>query len=137
MCKTGGEICQSRGEIIIFSKQGGNVLKQEKWGEIRNFWSTTKKRSSEILADENQKIFREEVKFGKFSTELENFSETGGNLKQGGNHHCLRGMDAPVCTYTHTYTNIRMHTHTYRVHTYTYTDTSIHNTYTHIHISAV
>src|SRR6218665_243757 len=91
LCKTGGEICQSRGEIIIFSKQGGNVLKQEKWGEIRNFWSTTKKRSSEILADENQKIFREKVKLLTFSSESENFSKIGGNL-----HHGLRGMDTPA-----------------------------------------
>jgi len=33
------------------------------------------KRSSEILADENGKIFREKVKFGKFSTESENSGE--------------------------------------------------------------
>ena len=30
LCKTEGKICQSRGEIIIFAKQGGNVLKQRK-----------------------------------------------------------------------------------------------------------
>src|SRR6218665_3681933 len=28
--KTGGKICKSRGERIIFVKQGGNVLKQRK-----------------------------------------------------------------------------------------------------------
>jgi len=32
---------------------GRNVLKQGKQGEIRNLWSMTNKRSSEILADEN------------------------------------------------------------------------------------
>ena len=48
-------------------------------------WSMTKKRSSEILADENREIFREKVKFRNFSTESENFSKIGGNLKQGGN----------------------------------------------------
>ena len=32
-----------------------------------------------------EKIFGKRVKFGKFSTESENFSETEGNLKQGGN----------------------------------------------------
>src|SRR6218665_3255571 len=47
----------------------------------------TKKRSSEILADERMKIV-------KFSTESENFSKIGGNLKQGEMHHGLRGMDA-------------------------------------------
>ena len=31
LCKTGGEnLPQSMGEIIIFEKQGGNVLKQRK-----------------------------------------------------------------------------------------------------------
>ena len=48
-----------------------------------------------ILADENRKIFREKVKFGKFSTESEIFSETEGNLKQGEMHHCLRGDGRP------------------------------------------
>jgi len=37
----------------------------------------------------------EKVKFRKFATESEKFSEIGGgNLKQGEMHHCLRGMDA-------------------------------------------
>jgi len=53
-------------------------------GRIRNLWSVTKIRSSEISADENREIFREKVKFVKFSTESENFSKIGGNLKQGG-----------------------------------------------------
>ena len=47
-------------------------------------WLMTKKRSSEILADENQEIFREKVKLRKFSSEPEIFSKIGGNLKQGG-----------------------------------------------------
>src|SRR6218665_808286 len=63
----------------------------------------TKKRPSEIkfLADENQEIFREKVKLRKFSTESENLSKIGENLKQGGEmHHGLRGgMDAPACSH--------------------------------------
>ena len=55
--KTGGKF-ESRGEIIIFAKQGGNnVPKQGKQRGIRNLWSMTKKRSSEILADENGNKF--------------------------------------------------------------------------------
>src|SRR6218665_2666863 len=57
---------------------------RENRGEIRNFGSITKKRSSDILADENREIFRERYN-------LENFPESGkfskiggGNLKQGG-----------------------------------------------------
>ena len=68
------------------------MVNSEDRGEIRNLWLMTKKRSSEILADENQEI----LKFGKFSTESENFSETGGNLKQRGK--CIiasEGMDTP------------------------------------------
>jgi len=53
------------------------------------------------LADKNRKVFREKVKSGTFPRSQKNFSEIGGNLKQGGNaslpqrDHCLRGMDAP------------------------------------------
>ena len=57
----------------------------------------TKKRSSEILADENLKFFGEKVTFWKFSTESENLSKIGGNLKQG--EKCIMvsgGMDAPA-----------------------------------------
>jgi len=56
----------------------------------------TTKGSSEILADENGKIFRERVTFGKFSTDSEHFSKIGGKSETGGKkHHGLRGMDAP------------------------------------------
>ena len=55
----------------------------------------TKKRSSEILADENLEIFREKVNFDNFS-ESENLSKIGGTLKQGGNASWSRGMDAPA-----------------------------------------
>src|SRR6218665_1962525 len=54
----------------------------------------TKKRSSEILEDENRKFFREKVKFSKFSTESYNFSKIGGNLKQGECIMASGGMDA-------------------------------------------
>src|SRR6218665_2571991 len=69
----------------------------ESRGEIRNLWSMTKKKKSEILAAESQEIFREKVKLLKFFRKSENFSEIGGNLKQGGK--CIMvsgGMDAPA-----------------------------------------
>ena len=41
--KTGGEICESRVEIIIFANQGGKCTKTGKIeGEIQNLWSMTK-----------------------------------------------------------------------------------------------
>jgi len=43
----------------------------------------TKKRSSEILADENGKFCREKVKCLKFSTKSKKFPKIGGNPKQG------------------------------------------------------
>src|SRR6218665_2590410 len=53
----------------------------------------TKKRSSEILADENRKFCREKVKFPQ---SLNFFSKIGGNLKQWGKmHHGLRGDGRP------------------------------------------
>ena len=55
----------------------------------------TKKRSSENLADENQKLYLEKVKLGKFSTNMRNFGEIGGNLKQGEIRHCLKGDGRP------------------------------------------
>ena len=61
----------------------------------------TKKRSSEILADENRKIFREKVTFRKFYTESENLLKIGGKSETRGMHHGLRGMDAPG--YLHMY----------------------------------
>ena len=57
----------------------------------------TKKKSSEILVDERQEIFREKVKLLTFFRKSENFSEIGGNLKQGGKmHHGLRGGWTPL-----------------------------------------
>jgi len=67
----------------------GNILKQRKYG-----WKF-QKRSSEILTDENRKYFWQKVKLVKFSTESEKFSETEGNLKQRGMHHCLKGDGRP------------------------------------------
>src|SRR6218665_3554724 len=57
----------------------------------------TKKRSSEILADENGKFFREKVKCYKFSKESKKNSKTGGKSETGGK--CIMvsgGMDAPA-----------------------------------------
>src|SRR6218665_2523861 len=56
----------------------------------------TKKKSSEILADENQEIFQEKVKFLKFSTESEIFSKIGGNLKRGENASWSQGGWTPL-----------------------------------------
>ena len=67
-------------------------------GEIRNLWSMTKKRSSEISADENEEIFREKVKFWKFFSESENLSKIGGKIWNRG-AKCIMvsgGMDAPA-----------------------------------------
>ena len=55
----------------------------------------TKKRSSEILADENRKSFWEKVKSGKFSAESEIFFGNRGNVKQGGNASLPRGGGRP------------------------------------------
>src|SRR6218665_3377410 len=60
---------------------------------------TKKKRSSEILADENGKFFREKGKFQKFSRKSKKIRKYGGNLKQGGK--CIMasvGMDASIRT---------------------------------------
>ena len=79
---------------VVTVEVGGKCIEIAKiGGEIRNLWLMT-----EILADENRKIFREKVTFGKFYTESENFSETGGKSETGEMHHCLMGMDAPVGT---------------------------------------
>jgi len=55
-----------------------------------------KKWWSEILADENEKIFREKVIFLKFSAESENCSKIGKNLKQGGKCIMAKGGWTPL-----------------------------------------
>ena len=55
--KTGGEICKSRGKEKFSRNRGGKCTETAKIGGIRDLWSMTKKRSSEIFADENQEIF--------------------------------------------------------------------------------
>ena len=77
--KKQGENLKSRGNNN-FHKIGGNVLKQRKQGEIPNLQSISKKRSSEIFVDENQKFLWEKVTFRKFSTEYENFYENRGEI---------------------------------------------------------
>src|SRR6218665_2504037 len=44
----------------------------------------TKKRSSEILADESEEIFRQKVKLLQIFRKSENFSEIGGKSETGG-----------------------------------------------------
>ena len=81
-----------------FSEMGGNKLKQGNRGEIRNLWRMTKKRSSEIFADENRKFWGEKVKLGKFSIceSAKFFGNRRANLKQREEmHHCLRGDGRP------------------------------------------
>ena len=53
---------------------------RENRGKILNLWSITKKRLSEILADENVKNFREKVKFENVSKDSEKFSKIGGGI---------------------------------------------------------
>jgi len=60
-------------------------------------WAMTKKKSSEILADENRKFFREKVKSLEFFTESENVSKTEGKSETGGEmHHGLREGWTPL-----------------------------------------
>ena len=85
-----------------FREAGGKCIETGKVGEIQNLWSVTKKKkkkSSEILADENQEICRKKVKLRKFSSESENFSNIGGKSETEGK--CImvsEGMDAPALT---------------------------------------
>jgi|SRR6218665_1974671 len=67
----------------------------------------TKKGHQKFWRMKSGKFLWGKVKLGKFSTECENFSQMGENLKQRGMHHCHRGMNASA-----------------------YTDTNIHNYYT-------
>ena len=68
-----GGIFKSRG-IMIFAKQVEIYWNRENRGEIRNLWSMTKKKKG------HREIFREKVKFWKFSIESENFSKIGGKI---------------------------------------------------------
>ena len=58
-------------------------MKQGNKEENSKFVVNDKKKSSEILADENRKTFLEKVKLGKFSAESENFSRNRGECKTG------------------------------------------------------
>src|SRR6218665_3019307 len=77
LSKTEVKICGSRGK---FSRNKGKCTETAKMGGIRNLWSMTKKRSSEISADENLKQFREKEKLLKFSSESEHFSKIKGEI---------------------------------------------------------
>src|SRR6218665_2435683 len=68
----------------------------QKRGEIGNLWRMTKKRSSETLADENRKSFGKSSDWGDFPQSLQNFSEIGGNLKQG-DASLPQGDGRPCC----------------------------------------
>jgi len=70
---------------------GGNALKQQNRGKFK-IWSQRLKEGHQKFWRMKIEIFGvEKVKLGKFSTESENFSEIGGNLKRGEIHHYLRG----------------------------------------------
>jgi len=76
------------GGNINFFETGGKCTKTGKTGgKVQTLWSMTKKRLSEILADENRNFLK--------SFSLKIFRKQRGNLKQGEMHHGLRGMDAP------------------------------------------
>src|SRR6218665_3287004 len=89
MVKVGGKrnaqkVCKKQ---VNFSKTGG---KFEICGRRLN------KKSSEILADENQEIFREKVKLRNSCTESEIFFKIWGESETEGNASwSQRGMDAP------------------------------------------
>ena len=60
-------------------------------------WSMTKKRSSEILADENRENFRKNVKLENFPRSLRNVSKIGEEIRNRG--ECIiasEGMDTPA-----------------------------------------
>src|SRR6218665_211942 len=117
VCKKDVNFTNSEGEIRKsggkekFSEIGGKCIETAKIGEkfnietakiggkIYNFWSMTKKGSSEILADENLETVFEKVKLKKISMESENFLEIGGNLKQGGNASLPHGDGRPRWIY--------------------------------------
>src|SRR6218665_219781 len=83
----------------IMVKVGGKRNTRKVCKKQVNLCKTGGKRSSEILADENQEIFPEKVTFIKFSSEPENFSKIGGKSETGGK--CIMvsgGIDAPACT---------------------------------------
>src|SRR6218665_684351 len=61
----------------------------------------TKKRSSEISEDENQEIFREKVKFEKFSSEFEKFLKIGGKSETGGECIMVSGGWMPLIQTMH------------------------------------
>jgi len=65
-------------------------LNSENRGRIQNLQFMTKKKSSEILTDENRKKFWEKIKFYTGSSQ-KLFRKYGGNLKQGGK--CIIASD--------------------------------------------
>ena len=67
----------------MFFRNRGNLW--EIWGKLRNVVSTTKSGHKKFWRMKPD-IFWEKVKLEKCSMESEQFSETGGNLKQGRIH---------------------------------------------------
>src|SRR6218665_2818490 len=81
--------------VHIFLKLGERKISRKR-GKFESCCELLKRRSTEMLANENRNFFWEKVKLGK------KFSEIGGNLKQRGK--CiiaLGGMNAPahICAY--------------------------------------
>jgi len=91
---------KSRGENNKFSQNRGKCTETAKMGKNSKIWVNDYEKIVRNLVNENQKFFREKVTLGKFSTEPEQFSEIGGNLKQGEMHHCLRGGWTPLNRWT-------------------------------------
>src|SRR6218665_607380 len=81
LSKTGGKFVKVGGKNN-FRETGGKCTETAKIGwEIGNLWSMTKKRSSEILVNENEEIFLGKGKIVKISLKARKFFENRGNLK--------------------------------------------------------
>jgi len=104
MVKVGGKkvtrkVCKfwKVGGIRNFRESGGKCSHTGETGgkfEICGWWP--KKRSSEILADENRKFCREKVTFQKFHRKSKKISKTGGKSETGGNASWPQGGWTPL-----------------------------------------
>src|SRR6218665_3194030 len=92
--KSGGNFAKVRGKEKFPEIRGETNRNRGNRGEIRNLWSMTKG---------CQKFWRMKIGIfygkrsnrGNFLRSPKFFSEIGGNVKQGGMHHCLRGYGRP------------------------------------------
>src|SRR6218665_2318238 len=105
-------------------KSGGKTNRNRgNRGEIRNLWSMIKG-CQKFWRMKIGIFFGKRSNRGNFLRSPKFFSEIGGNVKQGGMHHCLRGYGRPCLpcvelqkalyhiVQTHTYMHIYMQRHT-------------------------